>query len=146
MFYCGSLLHGGGPSASLSSFRNHNQRKRRHMKSEEEEVEVGVKGEERKERRIRGATERKRSSPFAGIEEEARIGLIIEFCSAWLRPQETHLLAVRRSIVKTLDPRLQELLGYNLAPPFIGYVNGRHPRRVIETWKEDSRKEKEKDS
>ena len=26
---------------------------------------------------------------------------------------------------------LQELLGYNIYPPFMGYVDGRHPRRYI---------------
>ena len=28
--------------------------------------------------------------------------------------------------------RLQELLGYNIHPPFIGYVDGRHPRKLLE--------------
>ena len=26
---------------------------------------------------------------------------------------------------------LQELLGYNVHPPFIGYVDGRHPRKLL---------------
>jgi hypothetical protein len=30
-----------------------------------------------------------------------------------------------------LPPRLQELLGYNICPPFIGYVDGRHPRKLL---------------
>ena len=30
-------------------------------------------------------------------------------------------------------PRLQELLGYNIYPPFIGYVDGRHPRKLLTT-------------
>jgi hypothetical protein len=30
-----------------------------------------------------------------------------------------------------LPERLQELLGYNIYPPFVGYVDGRHPRRVL---------------
>ncbi|MEY2435633.1 MAG: hypothetical protein QOF97_469, partial [Acidimicrobiaceae bacterium] len=25
----------------------------------------------------------------------------------------------------------QELLGYNIYPPFVGYVDGRHPRRSL---------------
>ena len=33
--------------------------------------------------------------------------------------------------MRTLDPRLQELLGYNIFPPFLGYVDGRHPRRTL---------------
>ena len=30
-----------------------------------------------------------------------------------------------------LPERLQELLGYNIYPPFVGYVDGAHPRKVL---------------
>ncbi len=61
-----------------------------------------------------------------------RLGVILEYVSAWLRPQETHLLAVPRATAATLPERLQELLGYNIYPPFLGYVDGRHPRRYVD--------------
>ena len=61
-----------------------------------------------------------------------RLGVILEYAAAWLRPQENHLLAVPRETVRELSPRLQELLGYNIYPPFVGYVDGRHPRRSLE--------------
>jgi hypothetical protein len=51
--------------------------------------------------------------------------------ASWLRPQETHLLGVPPEVVSTLRPELQELLGYNVFPPFLGYVDGRHPRRTL---------------
>jgi hypothetical protein len=35
-------------------------------------------------------------------------------------------------MASTLPVRLQELLGYNIHPPFIGYVDGRHPRKLLE--------------
>jgi ectoine hydroxylase-related dioxygenase (phytanoyl-CoA dioxygenase family) len=60
-----------------------------------------------------------------------RLGVILEYVAAWLRAQETHLLAVPRSVVAELPERLQELLGYNIYPPFVGYVDGRHPLRYI---------------
>jgi ectoine hydroxylase-related dioxygenase (phytanoyl-CoA dioxygenase family) len=60
-----------------------------------------------------------------------RLGVILEYAAAWLRPQENHCLAVPRSVVRDLPQRLQELLGYNIYPPFLGYVNGTHPRRVL---------------
>jgi ectoine hydroxylase-related dioxygenase (phytanoyl-CoA dioxygenase family) len=60
-----------------------------------------------------------------------RLGVILEYAAGWLRPQENHCLAVPRSIVRDLPERLQELLGYNIFPPFVGYVDGRHPRRVL---------------
>ena len=60
-----------------------------------------------------------------------RLGVILEYAAAWLRPQENHCLAVPRSTVRQLPERLQELLGYNIYPPFLGYVDGSHPRRVL---------------
>ena len=63
--------------------------------------------------------------------QRPRLGVILEYVSAWLRPQENHCLAVPRNVVRDLPERLQELLGYNIYPPFVGYVDGRHPRRVL---------------
>ena len=54
-----------------------------------------------------------------------------DFFAGWLRPQENHCLAVPRDVVRALPERLQELLGYNIYPPFVGYVDGRHPRKVL---------------
>jgi len=56
----------------------------------------------------------------------------MEYCASWLRPQETHLLLVPPELARTLPPRLRELLGYNVYPPFLGYVDGRHPDRIVE--------------
>jgi len=63
---------------------------------------------------------------------ERRLGVILEYAASWLRAQENHVTAVPVEIVRTLEPRLQELLGYNIFPPFLGYVDGRHPRRAID--------------
>ena len=60
-----------------------------------------------------------------------RLGVILEYAAGWLRPQENHCLAVPRAVVRDLPERLQELLGYSIYPPFVGYVNGSHPRRVL---------------
>jgi ectoine hydroxylase-related dioxygenase (phytanoyl-CoA dioxygenase family) len=62
---------------------------------------------------------------------ERRLGVILEYVVGWLRAQETHVLAVPPEVVRTLPERLQELLGYNIYPPFLGYVDGRHPRRTL---------------
>jgi ectoine hydroxylase-related dioxygenase (phytanoyl-CoA dioxygenase family) len=68
----------------------------------------------------------------ANTTDRPRLGVAVEYVASWLRPQETHLLAVPREVVQELPERLQELLGYNVYPPFLGYVDGRHPRRVLE--------------
>jgi ectoine hydroxylase-related dioxygenase (phytanoyl-CoA dioxygenase family) len=60
-----------------------------------------------------------------------RLGVILEYAAGWLRPQENHCLAVPRDIARELPERLQELLGYNIYPPFVGYVDGSHPRKVL---------------
>src|SRR5262249_29015587 len=60
-----------------------------------------------------------------------RVGVILESVVGWLRPQKNPCLAVPWDIVRHLPERLQELLGYNISPPFVGYVDGRHPRRVL---------------
>jgi ectoine hydroxylase-related dioxygenase (phytanoyl-CoA dioxygenase family) len=67
----------------------------------------------------------------ANTTDRPRLGVILEYAAAWLRPQENHLLAVPREVVAELPERLQELLGYNIYPPFVGYVDGRHPRRSL---------------
>jgi ectoine hydroxylase-related dioxygenase (phytanoyl-CoA dioxygenase family) len=64
--------------------------------------------------------------------DRTRLGVILEFCSAWIRPQENHLLGVPRAVVRELPERLQELLGYNVFPPFVGNVDGRHPKKYLD--------------
>jgi ectoine hydroxylase-related dioxygenase (phytanoyl-CoA dioxygenase family) len=66
----------------------------------------------------------------ANNSDKPRLGVILEFVVSWLRAQENHLVAVPREVVAELPERLQELLGYNVHPPFLGYADGRHPRRV----------------
>lgn len=95
-----------------------------------------------------GATERRRAVMPAGSvalyvgtlwhggganrSNAVRRGVTIEYLASWLRPQEAHTLAVPRETVAALPERLQELLGYNIRPPFTGYVDGRHPRRLLQ--------------
>ena len=64
--------------------------------------------------------------------DRTRLGTILEYIVGWLRQQENHILAVPQETVQDLPQRLQELLGYNIYPPFMGYVDGRHPRRLLE--------------
>ena len=63
--------------------------------------------------------------------DQRRLGVILEYCAAWCRAQENHITAIGEDVIRTLDPKLQELLGYNIFPPFLGYVDGRHPRRTL---------------
>ena len=61
-----------------------------------------------------------------------RLGVILEYCAGWVRPQENHVLGVPKEIVRELPERLQELLGYGVYFPFLGNVDGRHPRKYLD--------------
>jgi ectoine hydroxylase-related dioxygenase (phytanoyl-CoA dioxygenase family) len=67
----------------------------------------------------------------ANTTDRPRLGVVLHYAASWLRPVENHVLAVPPAVARTLPERLQELLGYNIAPPFIGYVDGRHPRKLL---------------
>ena len=43
----------------------------------------------------------------ANTTDKPRLGVILEYVSAWLRAQENHVLAVPREVVETLPERLQ---------------------------------------
>jgi ectoine hydroxylase-related dioxygenase (phytanoyl-CoA dioxygenase family) len=60
-----------------------------------------------------------------------RLGVVLHYAVGWLRPVENHVLAVSPADVASQPRRLQELLGYNVYPPFIGYVDGRHPAKLL---------------
>jgi ectoine hydroxylase-related dioxygenase (phytanoyl-CoA dioxygenase family) len=60
-----------------------------------------------------------------------RLGVVLHFCASWLRPAENHILSVPPAVAATLPERLQELVGYNVHPPFTGHVDGRHPKRLL---------------
>jgi len=68
----------------------------------------------------------------ANVTDRPRLGVVLEYVASWLRPQENHFLSVPAATARGLGAPLQELLGYNIRPPFMGYVDGRHPRRVLE--------------
>jgi ectoine hydroxylase-related dioxygenase (phytanoyl-CoA dioxygenase family) len=68
----------------------------------------------------------------ANTTDRPRLGVILEYVVGWLRQQENHVIAVPKRTMRTLPKRLQELLGYNIAPPFIGYVDGRHPLKYLD--------------
>lgn len=61
-----------------------------------------------------------------------RLIITPQYCPGWTRPLENMALAVPPAIAKTLPVRAQELLGYSIRPPFMGYVDGRHPKRLLE--------------
>jgi ectoine hydroxylase-related dioxygenase (phytanoyl-CoA dioxygenase family) len=60
-----------------------------------------------------------------------RLGVVIDYIQPWLRPCEAHTLSASRAQVRRLPQRLQELLGFNQPTPYLGFVNGSHPREWL---------------
>ncbi|MGB8405439.1 MAG: phytanoyl-CoA dioxygenase family protein [Mycobacterium sp.] len=69
----------------------------------------------------------------ANLGDTTRLGITTQFCEPWVRPIETMTLAVPPEVAAQYSPRVQAMLGYGLYPPFIGYVDGRDPRRLVES-------------
>ena len=68
----------------------------------------------------------------ANQSQAPRLGFTAQYCEPWCRTQENFSLSVAKDIAKNLSPELQSMLGYSVTPPFIGMVNGMHPKRVLE--------------
>ncbi|MEZ5921855.1 MAG: phytanoyl-CoA dioxygenase family protein [Parvularculaceae bacterium] len=61
-----------------------------------------------------------------------RLIITPQYCPGWTRTLENMALAVPPAIARTLPERAQSLLGYSIHQPFMGYVDGRHPHRLLE--------------
>jgi ectoine hydroxylase-related dioxygenase (phytanoyl-CoA dioxygenase family) len=67
----------------------------------------------------------------ANRSSQVRLGITPQYCQPWIRQIENMALAVPPSMASAFSPRVQALLGYSIHPPFIGYVDGRDPRRLL---------------
>ncbi len=61
-----------------------------------------------------------------------RLGITPQYCQPWARQLENMALAVPLDVAARCSRRVQELLGYSIHPPLMGYVNGMHPARLID--------------
>ena len=68
----------------------------------------------------------------ANTSAQSRLIITPQYCSGWARQLENMLLCVTPENAAKLSKRAQELIGYNIHPPFMGYVDGMHPRRKLE--------------
>ena len=60
-----------------------------------------------------------------------RLGITPQYCEPWVRQIENMALAVPPELARGYSERVQELLGYDIVEPFIGYVDGVHPKRLL---------------
>ncbi len=67
----------------------------------------------------------------ANRSQATRLIVTPQYCPGWMRPLETMLLAVPPEKAAALPKRAQQLLGYSIHEPFMGYVDGMHPGRAL---------------
>ena len=61
-----------------------------------------------------------------------RLAATAQYCEPWLRPQEAFTLSTSRDTVRAVSEDIRRMLGYSIHPPFIGQVDGMHPKRLLE--------------
>jgi ectoine hydroxylase-related dioxygenase (phytanoyl-CoA dioxygenase family) len=69
----------------------------------------------------------------ANRSDHSRLIVTPQYCIGWVRQLENMCLAVPPEIADTLPERVRELIGYSIHPPFMGHVDGLHPRRLLGT-------------
>lgn len=67
----------------------------------------------------------------ANRSDRARMIITPQYCPGWTRTLENMSLAVPPAIAATLPERARELIGYSIHPPFMGYVDGTHPAKIL---------------
>lgn len=54
-----------------------------------------------------------------------------QYCVGWARQLENMAIAVPPDKAAQLPQRAQELIGYSIHAPFMGYVDGMHPKKIF---------------
>jgi len=67
----------------------------------------------------------------ANRSDRPRLIITPQYCAGWVRQLENMALAVPADVAAQLPERARELIGYSIHPPFMGHVNGLHPRRLL---------------
>ncbi len=60
-----------------------------------------------------------------------RTGLALQYSLGWLRQEENQYLANPPEVARHFSDQLQRLIGYDYGAPFLGFVNGDTPQRLL---------------
>ncbi|MDY7102510.1 MAG: phytanoyl-CoA dioxygenase family protein [Actinomycetota bacterium] len=63
--------------------------------------------------------------------DRPRLAITPQYCEPWARQQEQHALALGPGAARYSD-RVKAMVGYSIHPPFMGHVDGLHPRRLLD--------------
>ena len=63
--------------------------------------------------------------------DEGRIGVTVQYCQPWARTVENFALSMDLERVAGCSDEMQSMLGFNVHSNLMGYVDGRHPKRLL---------------
>jgi phytanoyl-CoA dioxygenase PhyH len=55
-----------------------------------------------------------------------------QYCAPWCRQQENYSLSISKARARRCSEHIQRMLGYSVHYPFMGFVNGVHPKRLLD--------------
>src|SRR5579883_3207642 len=62
---------------------------------------------------------------------ERRVGIAMNYCAGFIRQQENQQLGLPLELVRTFEPRLQELCGFGLYRGLIGHIDKQVPAKLL---------------
>ncbi len=68
----------------------------------------------------------------ANVSDGERTGLALQYSLGWLRQEENQYLANPPEVARHYPERLQRLIGYDYGGPYLGFVNGDSPQRLLQ--------------
>ena len=67
----------------------------------------------------------------ANNSDAPRLVVTPQYCFGWMRQIENMVASVSKESANKLSNEVLELIGYSIHPPFIGYVDGLHPKKLL---------------
>ncbi len=67
----------------------------------------------------------------ANVSDAPRLGVTVQYCEPWCRTVENFGLSIAPSRAAQCPEELRTMLGYSIHGHLMGYVDGRHPKRLL---------------
>jgi ectoine hydroxylase-related dioxygenase (phytanoyl-CoA dioxygenase family) len=70
----------------------------------------------------------------ANNSDKPRLIVAPQYCFGWVRQIENMIASVSKANAMKLSEEVRCLMGYSIHPPFIGYVDGVHPKKLLDDF------------
>lgn len=72
----------------------------------------------------------------ANNSQSPRLAATAQYCEGFCRTQENYSLSIPFERVAQCSENIKRLLGYSIFGPFMGMVDGKHPKRLLEPYEQ----------